>query len=289
MTSKIQQYDFKKGLTQEFEIVDFEQLFKLSSEKILKPHRTEFYQILWFQSGKPTHFIDFKPIEIDPNTILFVNKNSVQRFDSNSKFKGKAILFTDGFFCKSETDTQFLRSSILFNDLLSISQIKITNSIPVFANILQQIETELDYPKDGFQSDILRNHLRNFLLNSERVRRHQDFIELKKGADLDYALLFKDLLDNHFKSQKKVSYYCEQMHLSPKRLTKATKRIFGKTPKELIDERVLLASKRLLVHTNESIKEITFLLGFEEPTNFIKYFKNLTGSTPVDFRSEYAH
>jgi hypothetical protein len=72
-----------------------------------------------------------------------------------------------------------------------------------------------------------------------------------------------------------------------KRLGQATSKVLGKTPKELINDRTLLEAKRLLVHGNQSIKEIGFYLGFEEPTNFIKYFRKHTDKTPVEFRESY--
>lgn len=290
MAEKIQKYDFKEGLPQEFEIIDFELLFTEFPEEITKPHRTGFYQILWFEEGSPTHLIDFNPIKINPNSLLFVNKDSVQLFDKSTTTatcKGKIILFTDNFFCKTQADTKFLRSSILFNDLLSISQIQLPNTNSIFTTIFQQLESELTNSKDNYQSSILHNNLKNFLLHSERERRNQDFIELKKGADLDYTLILKDLLDANFITHKKVSFYSQKMHLSAKRLNQATTKIFGKTPKNIIDDRVLLEAKRLMAHTNESIKEIAFSLGFEEPTNFIKYFKKHTDKTPVEFRSEF--
>jgi len=287
VTEKIQKYDFKEGLPQEFEIIDFAMLFNKFSEGIKKPHRTEFYQILWFHKGCPTHLVDFNPIKIKPNSLLFINKNSVQLFDIKTKFSGKAILFTDSFFCKTEADTTFLKSSILFNDLLSISQVNIPKTSSIFAAIFQQLETELQNSKDNYQSDIIRNDLQNLLLHSERERRNQNFIEFKKDTDLDYVLILKDLLDNNFIKHKKVSFYCQKMHLTSKKLNQITTKIFGKTPKNIIDDRVLLESKRLLAHTNESIKEIAFSLGFEEPTNFIKYFKKHTDSTPVEFRAKF--
>tara|TARA_R110002073_G_scaffold300769_1_gene468088 strand:+ start:138 stop:1010 length:873 start_codon:yes stop_codon:yes gene_type:complete len=287
VTDKIQKYDFKEGLPQEFEIIDFDFLFNEFPEEIKKPHRAEFYQILWFQKGTPTHLVDFNSIKIKPNSLLFVNKNSVQLFDYKTRFSGKAILFTDSFFCKTETDTKFLRSSILFNDLLSISQIQIPKNSSIIETIFELLETELKNSKDNYQSDLLRNDLRNLLLHCERERRKQDFIELKKDANLEQALYFKTLLDDNFVSHKKVSFYCKEMHLTPKRLNQATSKIFGKTPKNIIDDRVLLESKRLLSHTNVSVKEIAFSLGFEEPTNFIKYFKKHIEKTPVDFRERF--
>lgn len=285
MTEKIQKYGFKEGLPQEFEIIDFDLLFNEFSEELKKPNRVDFYQIFWFQKGSPTHIIDFKPIKIESNSLLFINKNSVQLFDCKTKFKGKAILFTDNFFCKTGLDTRFLKSTILFNDLLSVVQINISNSI--IETIFKQLETETENLKDEYQADILRNDLRNLLLHSERERKKQDFVELEKDKNLEFALTFKDLLENNFIQHKNVGFYAHKMNVSTKRLNQTTSKIFGKAPKNIIDDRVLLECKRLLAHTNDSVKKIGYSLGFEEPTNFIKYFKKHTGLTPGSFSKKY--
>lgn len=288
MTTDIKKYSFKPGLPQEFEIIGIADLYKNFSNTLTTPHRTGFYHILWFQKGNPTHFVDFNPVKIKPNTLLFLNKDTVQLFDKRGNFDGKVILFTDSFFCKTEADIKFLRSSILFNDLFSISQIQLQKTTSLFTNLFRLMETELTNEKDNYQSDILKNHLHNFLLLSERERRKQNFTEIKKGADLDYVMLFKDLLENQYRKIKQVSKYAEQIRVTEKRLNQATSKVLGKSPKQMIDERILLEAKRLLAHTNESIKEIGFELGFYEPTNFIKYFRKHINSTPVEFRESFS-
>ena len=284
MNSDIKKYSFKQGLPQEIELIGIGQLYKEFTNTLTIAHRAGFYHILWFQKGSPTHMVDFNPVKIKPNSILFLPKDTVQRFDKQGDFDGKAILFTDSFFCKTEQDTKFLRSTILFNDLFSISQIQLSKSSKAFSDLFQQMETELNNDKDHFQSDILQNILHNLLLLSERERRQQDFTEIKKGADLDYVVLFKDLLENQYKNQKQVSSFARQLSVTEKRLNQATSKVLGKTPKQMIDERIMLEAKRLLAHTNESVKEIGFALGFDEPTNFIKYFRKHHNSTPVEFR-----
>ena len=286
MTTNIKKYEFKTGHSQEIEIVDIAELYKEFKENLTTTHRTGFYHIIWFEKGNPTHLVDFNPIKIKPNTILFLNKNTVQRFDHKTKFEGKAILFTDSFFCKTESDTKILRNSILFNDLFSISQFQINKQGNIFSDILQSMASELQKPKDNYQSDILQNLLHNFLLYSERERRKQDFTEIKKSADLDFVMLFKDLLEINFKNQKQVNFYAKEIIITEKRLNQATSKVFGKTPKEIIDDRIILEAKRILAHTSNNIKEIGYELGFEEPTNFIKYFKKHSLVTPVKFREK---
>lgn len=284
MTKDIIKYDFKAGLPQEFEIVDLATLYQDFKATLTTTHRAGFFHIIWFQQGSPTHLVDFNPIKIKPNTLLFLNKDTVQRFDDKSKFGGKAILFTDSFFCKTDADTKFLRNSILFNDLFTVSQFQVQKPSKLFAEILQQMKDELQNTKDDSQADILQNLLHNFLLHSERERRKQNFTEVKKGADLDYVMLFKDLLEAGYKNQKQVNYYAKEIIITERRLNQATTKVLGKSPKELIDDRVLLEAKRILAHTTESIKEIAYQLGFEEPTNFIKYFKKHSLLTPTEFR-----
>ncbi len=286
MTTDIKKYDFKAGLSQEFEIVDIGELYLNFRDTLTTTHRTDFYHIIWFQKGSPTHLVDFNPIKIKPNTLLFLNKDIVQRFDNKIKIDGKAILFTDSFFCKTEADTTYLRNNILFNDLFSVSQIQLNNQTNLFAEHLQQMTNELLNSKDNSQADILKNLLHNFLLHSEREKRKQNFIEIKKDANLDYVMLFKDLLEKNYKTQKQVNYYAKAMIISEKRLNQATSKLFGKTPKEIIDDRIMLEAKRILSHTNESVKEICFYLGFEEPTNCIKYFKKHSTITPTEFREK---
>lgn len=171
-------------------------------------------------------------------------------------------MFTDNFFCKTEADFKFLRSTILFNDLLEVSQIKLGSKPSVFTTLFRMMEGEMENSSDSFQADILRNHLHSFLLLAERERRKQNFVEIKKSADLDYTILFKELVDAQYKQNKLVSSYASQISVTEKRLNQATTKVLGKTPKALIDERVVLEAKRLLAHTSESIKEISYELGF---------------------------
>lgn len=286
MITDIIKYDFKPGLSQEFEIIDLAKLYAESSGIITTTHRAEFYHIIWFQNGNPIHLVDFKPITLSPNTLLFINKDTVQRFDSTATFEGKAILFTDHFFGKTASDIKYLKESILFNDLFTVTQIEVQNQLKIFADLFQQMTDELQNEKDKSQSYILQNLLHNLMLHSERERRKQNFHEIKKGADLDYVLLFKNILESNYINQKQVNFYAKQISITEKRLNQATTKVLGKTPKEIIDDRVLLEAKRILAHTCKSVKEVAYHLGFEEPTNFIKYFKKHSGFTPTDFREK---
>ncbi|MFZ0599362.1 MAG: helix-turn-helix transcriptional regulator [Flavobacterium sp.] len=285
-TTDIIKYGLKRELSVEFEIVDLADLYTEFRDKLTVIHRTDFYHIIWFQNGSPTHLVDFNPIQINPNSLLFLNKDIVHRFDNQTDVTGKAILFTERFFCSTESDTTFLQNSILFNDLFSNSPVSLQKNATLFGELFDQMQKELNNSKDHFQSDILQNLLHNFLLHSERERRTQNFSEIKKDGDFDYVMLFKKFLEETYKNKKQVNYYAKQINITEKRFNQATTKVLGKTPKEMIDDRIMLEAKRILAHTRLSVKEIGYSLGFEEPTYFIKYFKKHAKLTPIEFREK---
>lgn len=250
------------------------------------PHRAQFYNILWIEKGSGTHFIDFSPIEIQDNTVLFIPMNSVNKYDADGIYKGKAILFTDSFFYKNQHDIRFLNSSILFSDIYPIAKFGFRTNKPDLRFALDAMETEYFRDKDSEQDQILQNMLHVFLLLSERELRSQGTKALNPSAELDNLLLFKELLEKNFRNEKSVKRYATLLNISEKILHKASTQLIDKTPKQLIDQRVILEAKRLLVHSNLSIKEIAYDLGFEEPTNFIKYFRKHSGMTPAEFREQ---
>lgn len=285
---QILKYEFKEGLPHEFEIVALRDVIKNFEETITIPHRTGFYHVFWFQQGGPSHLVDFNPLQIEDNSLLFLNKDIVQRFDPKAKYKGKVIIFTDNFFCKSEIDTKYLKSNILFDDLYPISLVKIPEESNTIELLFQQVETEVNESKDDFQSDILRNILKNIFLFSEREKRKQESRTKKQDAKLELLIDFKNILEKQYKTQKLVSNYAAQLHITEKKLNQATSKTLGKTVKQMIDARVNLEAKRLLAHTSESVKAIGFDLGFEESTNFIKYFKKHNNATPIEFRAQFS-
>jgi len=264
------------------------ELYHTNKEMLITPHRTDFYHIIWVKKGNPTHVIDFNPVQLAENSLTFLNKDVVQIYDDND-FEGKAILFTESFFSKTELDIRFLKESILFNDLFTISTIQLNSTKSIFTNLFELMENEISKERDAFQPELLKTYLHSFLLNAERERKKIDFVEVQKGADRDYIVLFKDFLETNYRRRKPVSYYSSELGVTEKRLNQATNKVLGKTIKQMIDERLMLEAKRLLAHTTDSIKEIGFILGFDEPTNFIKYFRKHNSKTPVEFREKFLH
>lgn len=284
----IKLYTFKDKALPGFEIVRLRDFFSTRKKVLTQFHRANFYHILWFQEGTPTHHVDFEAIPLAENNILFLNSNVVHKFDDKTPFDGIGILFTDDFFGAMESDLIFLKQSVLFNQLYSVSHCLVPHSGTELNDIARLMERTYLGNRDIYQIGLLQKYLSCFLLLSERIHRNHDSLgAFKKSPELDYVIAFNDLLEKNYKQKKQVSHYVSDLHTTEKRLTAATSKILGKSPKQMIDARVILEARRLLSYTNQSVKEVGFSLGFDEPTNFIKFFRKHTQQTPLVFKESF--
>ncbi len=97
---------------------------------------------------------------------------------------------------------------------------------------------------------------------------------------------FKELLNQHIRTVKKVSEYAELLHVSPNHLNKCVKTETGKSANQWIMDMLLLESKTLLIQTKSSIADISFALNFEDPSYFSRFFKASAGITPLFYRKQ---
>lgn len=272
----------------ELDLFELESLFSDYSTKITLPHRPNFYQIYLFEDCTPQLTIDENTILIKPYSLLFVPENTVLQFDNDSTYKGKVLTFSGSFFYKSESDKHFLQRTNLFNDHPSYTLIESSESFNSFYENILLIQSELAISVDHYSFEILHNLLHNILLIAERQINQKEKKKISQGTDLDFAIRFKELIDKNYHSMKMVHFYLSELSISEKRLNQATTNTFSKTPKEMINDRIIQEAKRLLSFTNKSIKEIGVALNFEDPAYFIKYFKKQTQKTPLEFRSEHS-
>ena len=95
---------------------------------------------------------------------------------------------------------------------------------------------------------------------------------------------FRSTVEREFRRWHLVGPYARYLGYSPKTLDRACRAAAAMTAKRVIVERIVLEAKRLLAHSQLPVAAISVELGFDEATNFVKYFRRETGTTPHQFR-----
>lgn len=275
MTEVVKTFNFNPSPI-EVEVKDLsfiKQLPRLMSS----PHRVNFHQFIWISEGNATFRVDFRDVNVSSGQVFVIASGQVCQFDVVSEYSGKLILFTESFFNLSEVDSNFLYTSETFNPTSLNRVVDVHNE--KISQVVKFIQNELQKTTDRFQNHIIHSYLEIVLLEIER----------RLAADQPLSLnslgrLFYNAVEQHFRESRKTEFYANLLGVSEKVLSKEVKSLVGKTPKAYIDYRTILEAKRLLSYSPMSAKEIAFKLGFDEPTNFHKYFIKQVGQTPLEFR-----
>ncbi len=259
---------------------------------VLKPHTHNFYQVIWFKKGEGHHYVDFKKYKIRNNTLLLISNNQVHRFDKTD-YKGVLFGFPEGFLVQNGSKIEL---AIKFNLFKQLYQVPVCypeqEAVKILEDLSFKIKEELEKPNTFGKMDLLAFYLKAFLIHIQRCKDESSSIKgvmhpiLEK--DQNRFAQFNALLESNYKSRLKVTDYAGLLFISPRTLSALTKKMINKSPSQIINERVILEAKRLLAHTDLSVKEIGYNLGFEDSSYFTKFFTKHTRQRPIEFKMSFA-
>lgn len=239
-------------------------------------HRHDFYEVLWFTSVKKqeAHCIDFIKYPIADNQLFLLLPDQVHSMDRAGK-TGFVFAMSRDFFERLIAADIFK----LFYHSVNFSVVVPDTHGNLFQTLIKLIQLENE---TGKRPAILESYLRSWFLHC---------IELEKAVQRDdrpdsrmQALI--ESVEVNFKDERKSSFYANELSLSAKRLNELTKETFGKTISQLINDRLILEAKREISCSEKPIKEISYELGFTEPSYFTRFFGKQTGFSPEDFRKK---
>lgn len=253
---------------------------KQEGQLLLRPHRTHFFMVIWITKGLLKYRIDHQYYQVKKDHLIYIAPGQIHNFESDSGFEGELIAFTEDFV----PENAFFRLLRIFDN--ASSKVKTMHSKEIHIKvqaIFRSLSEELKNEADEFQHDLLFNMLYNLILFVERGKIIQSISNLQ-SRDLKDVMAFKSLVAKNYRDHYSVKNYAEILDTTTQRLLQITTLALGKTPKEFIIEYTLTEGQRMLNYSKYSIKEISFMLGFDEPTNFTKFFKKHTGTSPLNFR-----
>ena len=251
-------------------------------------HVVEFYIILLIEEGAGSHTIDFTTFPYQKGTLITIRKDQLHRFHESNSVKGKLLLFTDEFLVSYLEKLEALKSLQLFNEFLGRTKNTVVGqgSWARCRSWWGELKKEYFEVNDDYSLGIIRSELHILLANLYRIKSQKNQL-ISNRKYLSEFIHFQNLVEKHATKYTKVMEYAQIIGVSTKTLNTITKHIVNKTAKEFIDDICTKQIKRLLINTELSVKEIAYASGFEETTNFYKYFKRQTKLTPEQFRSTF--
>lgn len=249
------------------------------------PHRVEFHCLIYIEEGEGFHFVDFEQFPVMAGTCITINRHQVHAYDFKHKPQGKLLLFTEAFL---ESVRINIRTSVYAPFYLSSEYSPAFNLNTHTQNsciaILNEIEKEQNAPApDLLIIELLFSALIQKIENEKQLTYPSKTSDKRKKTFIQ----FLDLIEAHYRNTRDANDYADMMHITYKTLNQLCKTVSHQTAKQLIDAQVILQAKRELVIEHKQTQELAFELGFDDLSNFIKYFKKRTSMTPTQFRESH--
>jgi len=232
-----------------------------------RPQRPAFHHFFLVTRGPGTHTVDFSRHRLRAGDVLHVAPGQVQQFGRESELDAWMVVFEPHF----------------------VRRVPAAAGVPVRSRPARRATITALFKAAareyaGFDGTESARALLRGLVEAIGLA-----IDVSSGRPAGAALIddFRAALDRSFKRAHEVAAYAAILKCSTRTLTRHCERWAGKPAKRIIDERVALESKRLLAHEGGSLAALARELGFAEATQFVKFFRRLTGETPAQFRSKF--
>ncbi len=249
-------------------------------------HRVEFYLLVCISAGKCKHTIDFAPVEAKAGTVLLIRPGQAQRFDLQSNWEGWLVIFRPEFLLPRQA-TAALSDVQMVEVLAALPACRQLERKPFSAMLATIMQMRADVQAAGSAAELqglLRHQLCALLLRHMVSSKPIHAAQAAAPASWQRYKRFEQLLEKKFPHWHAVGDYASQLGCSQRSLTRSVAEIAGQSAKAVIMARINLEAKRLLAHTTLPVAAIADQLGFDEVTNFVKFFRREAGCPPGEFR-----
>ena len=241
------------------------------------PHRgferIDFQCFVFVRSGSYSHVVDFETYDLLAGACLLIGPGQVHRFGPTSDWDGWILIV----------------GTHLVPDLVQVLPTHI-RMLPgtadavaeLFVRMMSDAALSAERQRLGqllaLQASVLVGRLALGAAGSE-TQRLIDPVLLSRYRE------YRAAVDDEFRRWHLVAPYAQSLACSPKSLTRACRAAADVPAKRVIVDRIVLEAKRILARSADPVEGISGDLGFDEATNFVKFFRRETGMTPTAFRT----
>jgi AraC family transcriptional activator of pobA len=235
--------------------------------------------------GSVSYDIDTISQRVDAGHCIIM---SVGQVISNIKLsddcEGRTVFMSQQYAQEVLTGMHDLSSIFLFSRLHPVFSMdrQEARSILGFYLLIRQKISETTH---RFRKDTIKALIQAFLYDAGnifwKVFNNEDE---KNTRNEEIFMQFIELVEKHFKTERRVTWYALQMHITPKYLSETIRKVSRQTPGEWIDSYVMLELRVLLRTSPLSIKEIAEQMHFPNQSFLGKYFKQHAGVSPKEYR-----
>lgn len=252
-----------------------------------EPRRMECLLMAMCMRGKLRYTVDTIEQVVHKGDIIIIGKDQVtDNYKMSNDCSGVGMMVSYDFLHESIKEIHELSSLFLFarsHPVFHLSDREQRTLLSYYATMKQKIEDTGHH----FRRETVQALFKTMIYDmSNTIYNVQNMPTQKKTRAEEIFKGFIELVEQHFREERRVGWYGQQMCITPKYLSETVKRVSNRSPNEWIDHYVTLEIRVLLKNTTMSIKEIAQTLNFRNQSFLGKYFKEHVGMSPSQYRQQ---
>jgi AraC-like DNA-binding protein len=249
-----------------------------------EPRRMNFILIGLCTKGQVEYRVDTQQQTIRPCDLLLVSeRHVVDHYQPSPDMEGLCMIVSVPFFHEVIQNVRDVSSLFLLSRSHPVMKLQ-QKDINTFKEYFAAIKRKINDTGNHFRKDLIRTLLLAMFYDlSNVIYRAQTSPARQTRSNVIFSQFIK-LVEEHCKTERRVSWYADQMNLTAKYLSECVKTASARTPNEWIDNYVLMELRLTLKNSSKSIKEIAKELNFPNQSFLGKYFKERMGMSPKLYR-----
>ncbi|AUD05414.1 helix-turn-helix domain-containing protein [Spirosoma horti] len=244
-----------------------------------QPHAHAFYLVMYVWAGSGTHTIDAQTYTVTPPQLYFLAPGQVHGWSLSNDAQG-VLLFFDGAYFQARFPKR-LFDYPFFRPDRPTALLSLRPDAPMLPTLFDWAYREFTHPRPR-QAEVFASLLHLMLENAFQLYEEVAYVPAHNSSGL--VRRFEELLDAQFANQRSCQAYADQLRVTPNYLNSCCRQQLDKTASQLIRDRLLAEADRLLLHTDLTIKAISYTLGFTDTAYFSRFYRKNNGQTPQQRR-----
>lgn len=251
----------------------------------ISPHRhNRLSQIIAVFNGHWRVELDDKHYVLDGNWLVLIPAGVVHGFQFAPDTYGFVLSLNDALLSRSrEVAAMGELSALVWTP--QVIEFKDSQQIERFSGYIKLLKHELSADEVA-QNLAVDNLVQLILVTVMRQQRLHAMSLSSSRRESSILLKYRALIEQHYTQHLSVKDYAEQLNVSVSKLNRLCHTLLNDSPKAIIHQRLVIEAKRQLIYTQQTVEEISALLGFSDPAYFSRFFKKMTGITAGIFRQQ---
>lgn len=265
-------------------LIDIDWVHAMPAFILDRPHALTFYDIMLVTRGRGRFHLDGHVYPVEPGRVFFSTPGAVRLWEATD-LDGICLFFPVLFLAEFFSDPMFLDRLPFFH--VEPGQASTTLGKRAAATLQQKL-LEMRRELRARRADTV---------HMLRAALYERLIALSRDYSAEHGLpheriphpavqRFRELVERDMRRNHSIAAYARALAITPGHLSTLCRRHLGRSAKQVLQERLTLEARRLLLYSDETAESIGYSLGFDDPSYFSRFFRAATGRSPSEFRAD---